>query len=100
MKCQEVRMGSKSGALISIDFEKASESVWINGLLQKIYQSGVRGKFIKLIESILKSRQLSIEIGNLRSQCFGAKDGLPQGSVLSPILFVFFRFRHVQKPQL
>ena len=41
-----------------------------------------RGKFIKLIGSILKSPQLSKEIGNLRSQYFGAKNGLPQGSVL------------------
>ena len=76
--------------MISIDFEKAFDSVWINGLLQKLYQLRVRGKFTKLTESILKSRQLSIEIGNLRSQYFGAKDGLPQGSVLSPILFTFF----------
>ena len=89
MECQEVRMSRKSIALISIDFEKAFDSVWINGLLQKLYQSGVRGKFIKLIESILKSRQLSIEIGYLRSQYFGVKDGLPQGSVSSPILFIF-----------
>ena len=64
MECQEVRMSRKSGALISIDFEKAFDSVWINGLLQKLYQSGVRGKFIKLIKCILKNRQLSLEIGN------------------------------------
>ena len=75
MECQEVRMSRKSGALISIDFEKAFDSVWINGLLQNLYQSGVRGKFNKLIVSILKSQQLSVEIGNLRNQYFGAKDG-------------------------
>ena len=90
MECQKVRMSKKSGALISIDFEKAFDFVWINGLLQKLYQSGAKGKLIKLIESILKSRQLSIEIGNRRSQYFGAKDGFPQGSVLSPIRFIFF----------
>ena len=89
MECQEVKRSSKSGALISIDFEKAFDSVWINGLLQKLYKSGVSGKFIKLFEIILKSRQLSIEIGNLRSQYFGAKEGLPQGSVLSQLLFIF-----------
>ena len=38
----------------------------------------------------MKSRQLSIEIGSLRSQYFAAKVGLPQGSVFSPILFIFF----------
>ena len=48
--------------------------------------------FINSLNSlkVLKSRQLSIEISNLRSQYFGAKAGLPQGSVLSPILFIFF----------
>ena len=79
MECQEVRMSRKSGALLSIDFEKAFDSVWINGLLQKLYKSGVRCIFIIMIESILKNRQLSKEIGNLRSQYFGAKDGLPLG---------------------
>ena len=34
MECQEVRMSRKSGALISSDFEKAFDSVWISGLLQ------------------------------------------------------------------
>ena len=66
MECQEVRMR------------------------KKLYQSGVRGKLIKLFESISKSRQLSIEIGNLRSHYFGSKDGLPEGSVLSPIRFFCF----------
>ena len=83
-------MSRKSGALICIDFEKAFDSVWSNGLLQKLYQPGVSGKLIKLIGSILKSRQHSLELGNLRSQYFGAKNGLPQGSVLSQILFLFF----------
>ena len=84
-----MRISRKSGALISVDYEKAFDSVWINELHQKLYQSEVRGKFIKLIQSILENRQLTIEICNLRSQYFGAKDGLPQDSVLSPILFIF-----------
>ena len=79
MECHEIRMNRKSGALISIGFEKAFDSVWINELLQKLYQSGVRGKFNELIESNLKSRQLTIEIGNLkpilwRQRFFGGKD--------------------------
>ena len=89
MEGQEVRLNHKSGALISIDFKKAFDSLSVNGLLLKLYQSGVRGKFSRLMESILKSRKLSIKIKKLRSQYFGAKDGISPGSVLSPILFIF-----------
>ena len=48
------RMSGKKGALIFIDFEKAFVSVWNNGPLKKLYQSGLRGNFKRLIENFLK----------------------------------------------
>ena len=70
---------------ISIDFD----SVWINGLLKKLHQSGVKSKHLKLIADILKNRHLSIQIGNENTDCFGTKIERPQRSVISPILFIF-----------
>ena len=66
--CQEAKRNKQKGAVISIDIEKACDSVWINGLLKKLHQSGVKGKLLKLIADILKNRHLSIQIGNASVQ--------------------------------
>ena len=88
--CQEVKRNNQKGAVISIEFEKAFDSVWINGLLKKLHQSGVKDKLLNLIADILKNRHLSIQIGNENTDCFGTKIELPQRSVISSILFIFF----------
>ena len=87
--CQEVNRNLQKGAVISIDFENAFDSVWINGLLSKRHLSGVKGKLMKLIADILKNRHLSTQIGYEDGELFGKRIGLPQGSVICPIIFVF-----------
>ena len=87
--CQEVKRNKQKRAVISIDFEKACDPVWINGLLKKLHQSGVKGKLMKLIADILKNYHLSIQSGNENTDCFGTKIELPQRSVISTILFIF-----------
>ena len=89
LSCQEVKRNKQKGAVISIEFEKAFDSVWINGLLKKLHQSGVKDKLLKLIADILKNRHLSIQIGNENTDCFRTKIELPQRSVISTILFFF-----------
>ena len=97
--CQEVKKNKQKGAVISIDFEKAFDSVWINGLLKKLHQSGVKDKLLKLIAVILKKRHLGIQIGNENTDCFDTKIELPQRSVIPTILFIFFCLWHVQWAQ-
>ena len=83
--CQEVKRNKQKGAVISIDFEKAFDSVWINGLLSKLHQSGGKGKLLELIADFLKNRHLSIQMGNKNSEFFCTKIVLPQGNVISPL---------------
>ena len=106
--CQEVKRNKQKGAVISIDFEKAFDSVWIIGHLKKLHQLGVKGKLLKLNADILKNRHLSIQFGNENTDCFGTKIELPQRSVISTILFIFLsvtcsmgsevRIRRLSKP--
>ena len=74
-----------------IDMEKAFDSVWKKGLIFKLYNAGVRGNFLNLLDSFLMTRKVRLIVNNvvgcLRS-CL--EYGLPQGSVLSPILFKFY----------
>ena len=74
-----------------VDFEKAFDSVWKQGLIVKLHRFGIRGNVLKLLDHFLTSRKVSINIngliGNLRQS---AEYGLPQGSVISPVLFKLY----------
>lgn len=74
-----------------VDFEKAFDSVWKRGLIVKIHKLGIRGNVLALINNFLFSRKVMLNIngkcGNLRES---AEYGLPQGSVLSPVLFKIY----------
>ena len=74
-----------------IDFEKAFDSVWKKGLVVKLWNAGVHGCYLKTIDSFLFGRTVSLVINGFigpRRMC--QEYGLPQGSVLSPILFKLF----------
>lgn len=74
-----------------VDFEKAFDSAWKRGLMSKLYNLGIKGNILKLINSFLISRKVTLNIngvlGNIR-EC--SEYGLPQGSVISPLLFKIF----------
>ena len=74
-----------------IDFEKAFDSVWKKGLIVKLWKSGVHGCYLSIIDSFLFGRTVSLLINGSVGPIRNCLDyGLPQGSVLSPILFKFF----------
>ena len=81
----------KTVICLFVDFEKAFDSVWKRGLIVKLSNLGIRGSILKLIEDFLITRKVTLNIngvlGNLR-QCDDY--GLPQGSVISPLLFKIF----------
>ena len=74
-----------------VDFEKAFDSVWKKGLIVKLKNLGIKGNVLKLIDNFLFSRKVALKIngklGDLQ-QC--SEYGLPQGSVLSPVLFKLY----------
>ena len=74
-----------------VDFEKAFDSVWKKGLILKLSKIGIKGTILKLINNFLFSRKVQLningEVGNTRQS---SEYGLPQGSVLSPVLFKIF----------
>ena len=74
-----------------VDFEKAFDSVWKKGLITKLDNLGIQGHILKLIQNFLMSRKVTLNVngvlGNLRQS---ADYGLPQGSVISPLLFKLY----------
>ena len=70
-----------------MDFRKALDSVWHDGLLYKVLQINVRGNFYKVIKSLYSNSTCSIRIGNNQTQPFQYTRGVRQGCILSPLLF-------------
>ena len=72
------------------DYEKAYDKVWREGLLHKIQELGIPQKFQRYIRQFLSSRKATVDINGENSRVFKLDQGLPQGSAISPILFLIF----------
>lgn len=73
---------------VFLDIEKAYDMIWKKGLLFKVHQMGIGGSMFNWINSFLHNRTMQVRIGTTLSECFKVENGTPQGSVISPILFL------------
>ncbi|KAL1123961.1 hypothetical protein AAG570_001731, partial [Ranatra chinensis] len=77
----------RSTAMVSLDCEKAYDTVWTNGLLFRLTEYNFPLPLIKIMQSYLSDRNIRVRIGDSLSEEVSLQAGLPQGSVLSPWLF-------------
>ncbi|BHF61917.1 hypothetical protein SprV_0100489700 [Sparganum proliferum] len=73
-----------------IDFKKAFDSVPHQLPLYKLSRIGVRGKLLKWIENFLIGRSQTVRLGGQQSAEVTVTSGVPQGSVLGPILLLIY----------
>ena len=84
---------SKPGArtvLATVDFAKAFDSVWHSALLSKLLSLDLPLCFVEWIRSYLSDRRSKVRICNSYSRPFRLRRGVPQGSVLGPVLFSLY----------
>lgn len=81
----QTKQGKNFGCFI--DFKKAFDSVWQNGLFLKLIQSGIGGKTYDIINDIYNGNKCCVKIYNRRTDYFSQNKGVRQGCSLSPTLF-------------
>lgn len=72
------------------DLSKAFDTVSAEFLSDKLYRSGIRGNALLWMESYLKSRAIITRVNDAYSQSQKITLGVPQGSVLGPLLFTLY----------
>ena len=82
--------GHKQTDLIIMDFAKAFDKVPHRRLLHKLDYYGIRGSTYKWINSWLSVRTRQVVLDSQASDPVPVLSGVPQGSVLGPILFLIF----------
>ena len=73
-----------------IDFRKAYDSIWHEGLLYRLLSYGIRGKLLELIKHLYFKSTCAIKLDNYRTPFFSYSRGVRQGCILSPLLFNLF----------
>ena len=76
--------------IISLDFAKAFDKVPHTRLLHKLDNYGVRDNVKRWIESFLSQREQQVILDGVRSDTAEVLSGVPQGTVLGPLLFLCF----------
>ena len=80
----------KANFAIYIDFSKAFDKVPHNKLLTKLEGYGVQGNLLRWLSTFLTNRNQVISLNGIYSKPMDVISGVPQGSVLGPLLFLLY----------
>ena len=90
---EKVNQAFEAGKVVCglyLDLRKAFDTVNQTILLKKLYAYGIRGNALMMLESYLEGRTQCVEVEHVRSSLASVDIGVPQGSILGPLLFLIY----------
>ena len=73
---------------IFLDFSKAFDMMWKGGVMEKLTRMEIGGRIFNWIDDFLSERTFQVRVGDQLSDILQLDNGTPQGSRLSPLLFL------------
>ena len=86
--CQAQRLSRRVGDIL--DIEKALDRVWRNGLRYELLHMNAPALLLRWISSFLRDRTVKVRILGHTSREIAINCGIPQGSPISPLLFLLY----------
>ena len=86
----EALENQKDIRIVFCDISKAFDRVWHEGLLFKLRKIGINGSLLQWFSNYLYNRKQRVVINGQHSSWSSIKAGVPQGSVLGPLLFLIY----------
>ncbi|EYC28607.1 hypothetical protein Y032_0007g3312 [Ancylostoma ceylanicum] len=78
--------------VVFFDLSKAFDKVNHSKLLSKLEHYGVRGQILAWLKAFLSERCMTVRVNNNYSNRYACSSGVPQGAVISPLLFLAYTF--------
>ena len=81
---------NKYGIAIMADLEGAFDSVWTLGALCKLHKAGISENLLLIFASFMSNRQQRNLVNTHVDEWSKSETGVPQGSILSPLIFLVY----------
>lgn len=73
---------------VFLDLESAYNVSWKSNILNNLIKMGIKGHMLHFIINFLSERKFKVKLGQTLSSTFVLENGVPQGSIISVILFL------------